>query len=249
METKRSIVCCLVFHGDRLLSGSYDGCIKGWDSKTLEPDGTPIEGSETTVRFLLIDEPSNRLFSTSDNMTLKVWKVDTLKLIHTLPGINAYRLALHPANNRLYIAGHENTIKMLDSVSFEPLLEMIGHTGSVYSLCLSEDGSRLFSGSVDKSIKVWDTASNICIATMEGHTHSVMALCLTGRGNLLISGSYKMIKVWDLLNNTCVHTITEAHSDWIQSIAFSSVDDLVYSCTDDGQNGNIKQWKLMFDAK
>eukprot|EP01052_Picozoa_sp_SAG31_P011174 SAG31_NODE_628_length_13432_cov_131.456086_2_plen_62_part_00 len=36
------------------------------------------------------------------------------------------------------------------------ILELIGHTGVVYSVCFSVGGEKIVSGSSDMSVKIWD---------------------------------------------------------------------------------------------
>jgi WD40 repeat protein len=133
-----------------------------------------------TVRYLVLDESSDRLYSASWDETIKIWDLHTLTCIRTLEGHSGWidSLCLSLTSNRLYSGSWDNTIKVWNTISYECMCTMAGHSDFVNSLCLFEDGSRLYSGSGDKTIKVWDTANNTCITTLEGHTNAVTSLSL-----------------------------------------------------------------------
>ena len=118
-----------------------------------------------------VSADGSRLFSGSDDKTIKVWDVATGACLQTLEGHAdwVYSVCVSADGSRLFSGSCDNTIKVWDVATGACLQTLEGHADWVSSVCVSADGSRLFSGSDDKTIKVWDVATGACLQTLEGH--------------------------------------------------------------------------------
>ena len=83
----------------------------------------------------------------------------------------------------------DDTLKLWDAESGQPIRTFTGHSGPVGSVAFSPDGARLLSGSWDKTVKLWDAASGQLIRTFEGHSGWVNSVAFLPDGKRLISGS------------------------------------------------------------
>ena len=105
---------------------------------------------------MCVSADGSRLFSGSDDNTIKVWDVATGACLQTLEGHAdaVYSVCVSADGSRLFSGSDDNTIKVWDVATGACLQTLEGHADAVYSVCVSADGSRLFSGSGDKTIKV-----------------------------------------------------------------------------------------------
>ncbi len=154
--------------------------------------------------FCSLSLDGQRLFSGSDDNTIKIWDLNTNTCTATLEGHNRPVFSVALDGEKLFSSSMDQTIKIWDLNTNTCTATLHGHNGSLESLAL--DGNRLFSSSMDRTIKIWDLNTNTCTATLQGHNESVSSLVLDGQR--LFSGSYdKTIKIWDLNTNTCTATL------------------------------------------
>ena len=151
-----------------------------------------LEGHSASVVDLTLHE--NKLFSGSNDKTIRVWNIETYEEIATLEGhtSNVDCLTLH--ENKLYSGSEDTTIRIWNTKTYEEIATLRGHTDRVSCLTLHEN--KLVSGSEDNTIRIWNTETYEEIATLRGHTNSVF--CLTLHENKLFSGSMDdTIRIWN----------------------------------------------------
>jgi WD40 repeat protein len=83
LEGHSSTVSSLVAHGDKLISGSYDGTIGVWNTDTWACEHT-LEGHTDDVTSFVMH--GDKLLSGSNDQTIKVWSTDTWTCERTLEG-------------------------------------------------------------------------------------------------------------------------------------------------------------------
>jgi WD40 repeat protein len=244
----------------RLFAGSH-GDIQVWDTKDTNVELQPVQilkgVHKDNIRALVIDESQGRLYSGSDDSTIKAWDMETLACVETFKtGSAVWSLTLSPTGDRLFAGLRKNTVAVWSTVKVSGWKHLLsgqciatykGHTNTVRSIVLSSDGKTLCSGSDDNLIKVWDTETGKCTATFEGHTSPVTALKISQSTGRLISASYDgSIRVWDLETKACLSTVEAQQKEdgvrsAIYSLALSDANQLVYSGADDKF---IKVWRM-----
>ncbi|MEH1863607.1 MAG: ribosome assembly protein 4, partial [Nostoc sp.] len=182
-----------------------------------------LEGHSSGVSSVVFSPDGQRLASTSDDKTIKLWDVATSKAVQTLTGHSSAvsSVVFSPDGQRLASASHDNTIKLWDIATGKAVQTLTGHSSAVYSVVFSPDGQRLASASDDKTIKLWDVATGKAVQTLTGHSSAVNSVVFSPDGQRLASASNdKTIKLWDIATGKAVQTLT-GHSSAVNSVVFS----------------------------
>lgn len=149
---------------DTVVVGCYRK-IKVW--RTLQPsqgkfhpDSEPLHtltGHSHIVSSLAISADGKLLVSGSWDQTIKIWHLETGKLIRTLKGHRdqVYAIALSPDEQIIASASADQTIKLWYLETGELLATFTGHSHTVTALAFTDSGEMLVSGSLDKTIKIW----------------------------------------------------------------------------------------------
>ena len=105
---------------------------------------------------------------------------------------------------------------------FDPLLmNLIGHSESVWSVAFNHDGSRIVSGSTDHTVKLWDSVTGQVLNTFVGHRYWVTSVSINHDGSKIVSGSYdRTIKLWDSLAGEVIRTFI-GHDASVTSVSFN----------------------------
>ena len=197
-----------------------------------------LNGHSDSVWVVAFSPDGQTLVSGSQDQTIKLWDLDTGKLLRTFTGHTGAIWSVALSNGQLASGSSDNTIKFWDLDTGELLRTFTGHTGAVRSIALSANG-QLASGSSDNTVKLWNLNSGRQ-RTFLGHTNRVLAVALSPDGQILTSGSVdKTLKVWNLSSGKLLHNFSE-NSHWVNSVAISPDGRIVA-----GAVGNIiKIWDL-----
>ena len=196
------IMCLKSLPSNRLASGSFKE-IKIWDLNSGECVKT-LKAHSLHV-FDMVCTPDGTLVSCSDDMTIVFW--DTIQGICTkmLMQTSEVKCLLMLGDVHLACGLMDNTIKIINLESDEPVHSLAGHSSYVWKLIQIESGE-LISCSDDKSIKIWDLGSQDCIITLEGHTDLVRSVKMARNGELISCSRDGTIKRWDLQSGTCIRS-------------------------------------------
>ncbi|KAA1138867.1 hypothetical protein PGTUg99_025767 [Puccinia graminis f. sp. tritici] len=157
------------------VSCSKDTTIKVWARpdgallRTISGHAGPVNALELSLlplHTLLGNQPSpssssnnsKALLSASGDSSMKLWDLDSGKLIRTFEGHlrGLACLKLVEETRQIITGSNDETIKIWNLITSQCLRTLLGHSGLVRSLDFSLPHNRLVSGSYDKTIKVWD---------------------------------------------------------------------------------------------
>jgi WD40 repeat protein len=156
--------------GQTLVSSGGDKTVKIWQLGSDRQGASPMNlarsqesplrtltGHSDWVRTVAISPDGQILATGSDDNTIKLWELNTGKLIRTLTGHSDWvlSLAMTPDGQTLVSGSRDNTIKLWHLNTGKLLRTLTGHKKWVYSLAVTPDGHTLASGSEDKTIKIW----------------------------------------------------------------------------------------------
>jgi GTPase SAR1 family protein/predicted MPP superfamily phosphohydrolase len=112
--------------------------------------------------------PNGRIIAAaSNNGTIRLWDVQTGKLLRSLEGhtIWVWSVAFSPDGLLLASGSGDRSVKLWEVASGKLLRSLEGHTNWVESVAFSPDGLLLASGSIEPSVKVWEVARGIELST------------------------------------------------------------------------------------
>ncbi|WP_414589151.1 AAA-like domain-containing protein, partial [Scytonema sp. PCC 10023] len=203
-----------------------------------------LEGHTAKVLSVAFSPDGKTLAFTSDDNTIKLWNISTLKQISTLSGHTreVFSVAFSPNGKILASASLDNTIKLWNISTLKQIYTFTGHTAEVESVAFSPDGKTLASASLDNTIKLWNISTLKQIYTFTGHTAEVESVAFSPDGKTLASGSGdNSIKLWNISTLKQIYTFTR-YTGAVKSVAFSpDGKTLLASASEDN---TIKLWNI-----
>jgi serine/threonine protein kinase len=162
---------------------------------------TGHSGALSSVNALAISPDGYTLASASDDKNIKLWDLNTKKVLASLSGHSqaVKSVAFSPNGKILATASNDKTIKLWQVETLEEICTLLGHAYAVKSVAFSPNGQILASGSWDKTIKLWDVNTGREICTIAGHQLKVNSVAFSPQGQLLASASYdRTIRLWQI---------------------------------------------------
>jgi WD40 repeat protein len=194
--------------GTLLISGSGDDTLKLWYPETGEclhtidvhsKGANSFTRSPCAISSVAFHPHDQLLASSSDDKTIKLWNLHTLKPVNTLIGHTdeVTSIAISPDGTLLASGSLDHTINLWNLNSGELLCTLTGHHRGIHSVAISTDGNTLVSGSLDDTINLWSLKTRELLHTLAEHTRRVYDVAISADGNTLISSSGdRTIKIW-----------------------------------------------------
>ncbi len=254
-----------VQHG-QIIAGSDKQTLKLWQ---IDQNGVnalqTIQGYANSIWSVAVSSiPPNRpqggiVASGGTDQTISLWDISTRRCLGTLSqhqkSIRTLAFSPIPPNAALQgghggilASGSEdktiylwqlNKTGIADSISTP--IQLLGHTGCVWSLAFSPDGKILASGSSDQTIRLWDISNRHCLRILSGHDSWVLSVAFSPDGKILASSSAdQTIRLWQIDTGECIKTLF-GNQGFIWSIAFSLDGKILASASEDG---TVKLWNL-----
>ena len=230
----RHVVTCLLFDGDKILTGSDDTKINVYDTKTGALKNR-LEGHEGGVWALQYD--GDTLVSGSTDRSVRVWDISTGRCLHVFQG-------------------HTSTVRCL--VILNPVQVDTAADGTPIMM---PKEPLIITGSRDSTLRVWklpqpgepsvkqagppanDHDNRYFLRTLSGHHNSVRAIA--AHGDTLISGSYDCtVRVWKISTGDLVHRL-QGHTQKVYSVV---LDHARNRCISGSMDNLVKVWDLTSGA-
>lgn len=230
----RHVVTCLLFDGDKILTGSDDTKINVYDTKTGALRNR-LEGHEGGVWALQYE--GDTLVSGSTDRSVRVWDIKSGRCLQVFQG-------------------HTSTVRCL--VILQPV--QIGTEQDGTPIMMPKE-PLIITGSRDSTLRVWklpqpgdkpifqagppanDRDNPYFIRTLSGHHNSVRAIA--AHGDTLISGSYDCtVRVWKISTGDLVHRL-QGHTQKVYSVV---LDHARSRCISGSMDNLVKVWDLQTGA-
>ena len=194
--------------------------------RVTEREGQPpqcriFRGHTSYVYRVAVTPDGQRIISTSEDRTVRLWEIDSGKCLLTLQGHLAavIGVAVTPDGRRIISGSEDGTMRVWEIDSGKCLTILSGHRGDVRGVAATPDGQHVVSGSSDETVRVWEINSGKCLTILRGHTGDVWTVAVTPDGQRIVSGSVDMtVRVWEIDSGTCLTTL-RGHIDAIGGVA------------------------------
>ncbi|MGB3509732.1 MAG: caspase family protein [Microcoleaceae cyanobacterium] len=196
---------------------------EGRERNHLQEHDQPVSSVSFSPDGQTLASSTGDIGSSSGDNTIKLWNLETGRVIRTLQGHDDYvsSVSFSPDGQTLATGSHDNTIKLWNLETGELIRTLQGHTEFVTSISFSPGGQTLASGSGDNTIKLWNLETGKEIRTLQGHTEVVRSVSFSPDGQTLASGSFdRTIKLWNLETGEVIRTL-QGHTEWVESVSFS----------------------------
>lgn len=226
----RHVVTCLLFDGEKILTGSDDTKINVYDTKTGALKNR-LEGHEGGVWALQYE--GDTLVSGSTDRSVRVWDIKTGRCLQVFQG-------------------HTSTVRCL--VILKPVQVDTAPDGTPIMM---PKEPLIITGSRDSTLRVWklpqpgdrqifhagpparDTDNPYFLRTLSGHHNSVRAIA--AHGDTLVSGSYDCtVRVWKISTGDLVHRL-QGHTQKVYSVV---LDHARNRCISGSMDNLVKVWDL-----
>ncbi len=204
-----------------------------------------LAGHSGTIWSIALSPDGQTLASSSQDSTIKLWNLNTGRLLQTLFEDDdlgsTWSVAISPDGQTLASGSSDQTIKLWNLQTGELRRTLSGHTDTVRSVAISPDGQTLASGSGDQTIKLWNLQTGELRRTLSGHTDRAISIAISPDGQTLASGSTdNTIKIWNLQSGESLHTLS-GHQSHVNSVAIAADGQTFASGSEDR---TIKIWNL-----
>lgn len=197
-----------------------------------------IQGHDDTI-VCLIELTNGNIVTGSYDQNIKIWDVDTFKLVKQIKTSGKIFCLLEFSSGFLLCGTENNTIELYDinNPTQELKLEYKGHL--LWVNCLAKCNEEYFaSGSNDSDIRIWKFVNAEQYNVLSDHSKGVLSLITLKNGKLCSGSADLSIKIWNWQTKICEANLL-GHLRWVKCL-FELEDGTIISGSDDK---TIRIWK------
>ena len=148
--------------GRHLASGSEDGTVRVWDTRTGEEAMFPMRSGDGQVLSVKFAHNSKWIASGTESGALCIWNVTPghagrRKLSGHSGAVRS--VAFSRDSSRIASASDDATLRLWDAETGEQLSVLVGHSDCVNGVAFSPDGNILASVSGDETMRLWNSST------------------------------------------------------------------------------------------
>jgi hypothetical protein len=216
-----------------------------------------LRGHQGRIFRLAFSPNGDRLVSTSEDRTARVWNAATGQLVLTLEGhtVNVCGLAFSPDGKRLAsssggrgeLANEPGEVIVWDAATGRKVHTFQGQSSAFYSVAFSPDSRRIAVGDAAGKVWVWDAVTGKEAFGLTGPPGNVYGVAFSPDGRHLASATGDFhhnhlggLTLWDATTGEEVRSL-QGHRGAVYSVAFNPDGKYLASA---GQDQTVKVWEV-----
>ncbi|MCB0532865.1 MAG: TIR domain-containing protein [Saprospiraceae bacterium] len=233
---------CFSDDGAQVLTGSGDGILRRWDTRTgscLQE----IKGSSSTINYIVWFNNLKNAFTACSDRVVRMIDLESGTYKTTLQGHKdgVIRLALDKDQKHLVSAGSEGEMRLWDIKTGACLREFDRIKNPIWAITWSPDQRLLLSGGSDNLVRIWDIKTGNCLSVFKAHTDTVKGTLFSkNQKHVLSISNDKTLRVWNVDKRTNLR-ILEGSTKPIARLLWLA--DERYAITGE-EDGNIRLWDV-----
>lgn len=175
------------------------------------------------IRCLALCSTNSWLASGSDDLSVRLWSLETLRemsCLHSLEATSISSLNFSSSGRSIGACSDAGTVLLLDVRTQHRALELT-MSCSGHAVCIGGANEQLlFCAGNDAVVRVWDTRKleRTPLHRLEGHSGSINSLCRVPSGLQIVSGSDDAtLRVWNTVTGECEHVLELRHQQQQQA--------------------------------
>lgn len=253
LPDRRQVPVAVTFSRDGTRVAWIEGARVGVRDLRSGKDTTHVIADKLDFFAVALSADGTRLATACDDRAVKVWDVESNKLLHTFAGHAATPLYLAFSPDRKLIAsgsgdpkhgsGYEpHALRLWDVTTGKEVTKFGTHSwgAGASGVSFSPDGKRVYCGG-DMSVRAWDLTTRKEVLYGAGHQGWVGALAYSPDGATLASaGSDQTVRLWDVKARK-ERQVLEGCDKAIDSVAFAPDGTRLAAGT---RGGKVVIWEL-----
>jgi WD40 repeat protein len=217
--------------GRQLLSGSADGLVQIWDTRTGQMLGS-IAGHAAAASRLAFGLQGKVIVSLNADF-IRFWNAKDGRPLRVLvPDVEASDFVMSPDGHTL-ISHHAWETRFWDMATGQVQRTILKIFGA--GMALSSDGRVFAFDDAVKTVELWSVDTGELLHALKGHTRSIYGLAFSPDGQLLASGGRdNTARLWKVSTGELLYTFDEKEKNSIDSVVFAPHGNLLIAGSVDG---------------
>ena len=209
-----------------LISGSDDGTVRLWDTRTGQEVISPLRSGDDNVTSVAFSPRGKLVASATISGSVYLWDFKTGRPPTTLllsEREGGVCVVFSPDGMLIASSGPDSVVRCWIAETGEILAALNGHTDYVPAVAFSPDGNILASASYDGTVRLWDahTLEQMGIAFSDMNSWAI-SVAFSPDGSALAVGfaAAREIRVWNTDFKSGIISVIKA-GEWPYTVAFS----------------------------
>jgi len=145
-----------------LVSGSHDGTVRIWDTRTGEESISLFCGGNEGVQCVAVAPTGTSLAAATVGGTLCIWNLQALRrppLRLSGHSMTIYSIAFSPDGQLIASASRDNSLRIWIVATGQQTAVLTGHADGFLTVTFSPDGNFVASGSLDRTLRLWNNTT------------------------------------------------------------------------------------------